>query len=109
MTGDEVRQVFEPMLPQQKIDGRCQQFDVIERERKLNLGMFVRAMVILAGTRGAPTRLMSCALTWRLRSHTWRGSPSTGSSTCPWSSSWQPWPSGPWHMPGRSWLIYRVR
>jgi putative transposase len=52
MTGDEVRQVFEAMLPQQEIDGLCKQFGVIERERKLNLGMFVRAMVISAGTPG---------------------------------------------------------
>ena len=52
MTGDEVRQVFEDMLPQEEIDGLCQQFGVIERQRKLHLGMFVRAMVISAGTPG---------------------------------------------------------
>jgi hypothetical protein len=52
MTGDEVREVFEAMLPQQEIDRLCKQFGVIERERKLNLGMFVRAMVISAGTPG---------------------------------------------------------
>jgi hypothetical protein len=52
MTGDEVRQVFEAMLPRQEIDRLCKQFGVIERERKLNLGMFVRAMVISAGTPG---------------------------------------------------------
>jgi putative transposase len=52
MTGDEVRQVFEAMLPQEEIDRLCQQFGVIERQRKLNLGMFVRAMVISAGTPG---------------------------------------------------------
>lgn len=52
MTGDEVRQVFEAMLPQQEIDRLCQQFGVVERQRKLNLGMFVRAMVISAGTPG---------------------------------------------------------
>jgi putative transposase len=52
MTGDEVRQVFEDMLPQEEIDGLCQQFGVIERQRQLNLGMFVRAMVISAGTPG---------------------------------------------------------
>ena len=46
MTGDEVRQVFEVMLPQEEIDRLCQQCGVIERQRKLNLGMFVRAMVI---------------------------------------------------------------
>ena len=52
MTGDEVRQVFEAMLPQEEIDRLCQQCGVIERQRKLNLGMFVRAMVISAGTPG---------------------------------------------------------
>ena len=52
MTGDEVRQVFEAMLPQEEIDRLCEQFGVIERQRKLNLGMFVRAMVISAGTPG---------------------------------------------------------
>ena len=52
MTGDEVREVFETMLPQVEIDRLCQQCGVIERQRKLNLGMFVRAMVISAGTPG---------------------------------------------------------
>lgn len=52
MTGDEVRQVFEAMLPQDAIDRLCQQCGVIERQRKLNLGMLVRAMVISAGTPG---------------------------------------------------------
>jgi putative transposase len=52
MTGDEVRQVFEAMLPQQEIDRLCKRFGVIERARKLNLGMCVRAMVISAGTPG---------------------------------------------------------
>jgi putative transposase len=52
MTGDEVRQVFEAMLPQEEIDRLCQECGVIERQRKLDLGMFVRAMVISAGTPG---------------------------------------------------------
>jgi len=52
MTGDEVRQVFEAMVPQEEIDRLCQQVGVIERQRKLNLGMLVRAMVISAGTPG---------------------------------------------------------
>jgi putative transposase len=52
MTGDEVRQVFEAMLPQEEIDRLCQECGVIERQRKLHLGMFVRAMVISAGTPG---------------------------------------------------------
>jgi len=52
MTGDAVREVFEAMLPQQEIDRLCKQFGVMARERKLHLGMFVRAMVISAGTPG---------------------------------------------------------
>ena len=52
MTGEEVRQVFETMLPQDEIDRLCQQCGVIERQRKLDLGMLVRAMVISAGTPG---------------------------------------------------------
>jgi putative transposase len=52
MTGDEVRTVFEQMLPQDEIDRLCQQCGVIERQRKLHLGMLVRAMVISAGTPG---------------------------------------------------------
>jgi hypothetical protein len=52
MTGDDVRTVFEQMLPQDEIDRLCQQCGVIERQRKRNLGMLVRAMVIAAGTPG---------------------------------------------------------
>lgn len=52
MTGEEVRQVFETMLPQDEIDRLCVQCGVIERQRKLDLGMLVRAMVISAGTPG---------------------------------------------------------
>lgn len=52
MTGDEVREVFEAILPQEEIERLCQQLGVLERQRKLNLGMFVRAMVISAGTPG---------------------------------------------------------
>jgi DDE family transposase len=52
MTGEDVRQVFEAILPQQDIDRLCAQFGVIERQRKLHLGMLVRAMIISAGTPG---------------------------------------------------------
>ena len=52
MTGDEVREVFAAMLPQEEIDHFCEPFGVIARQRKLNLGMCVRAMVISAGTPG---------------------------------------------------------
>jgi hypothetical protein len=40
------------MLPQEEMDRLCATCGVIERERQLNLGMFVRAMVISAGTPG---------------------------------------------------------
>jgi putative transposase len=50
MTGDEVRTVFEPLLPQDEMGRLCQQCGVIERQ--LNLALLVRAMVIAAGTPG---------------------------------------------------------
>jgi hypothetical protein len=52
MTGDAVRTVFEQVLPQDEIDRLCQPYGVIERQRTLNLGMLVRAMVMAAGTPG---------------------------------------------------------
>lgn len=52
MTGTEVRAVFEELLPQGEMDRLCRQCGVIERQRKLNLAMLVRAMVISAGTPG---------------------------------------------------------
>lgn len=61
MTGDEVREVFEAILPQEEMDRRCQPGGVIERQRKLHLGMFGRAMVISAGTPGGAYQ----AAVWR--------------------------------------------
>jgi hypothetical protein len=52
MTGEDVRHVFEAMLPRDEIDRLCMQCGVIERQRKRDLGMLVRAMVISAGTPG---------------------------------------------------------
>ncbi len=52
MTGEDVRQVFEAILPQEEIDRLCVPCGVIERQRKRHLGMLVRAMVISAGTPG---------------------------------------------------------
>jgi hypothetical protein len=52
MTGSEVRTVFEELLPQGEMDRLCRQCGVIARQRKLNLAMLVRAMVISAGTPG---------------------------------------------------------
>jgi len=52
MTGEDVRQVFEAILPHQELERLCAEFGVIERQRKLHLGILVRAMVIAAGTPG---------------------------------------------------------
>ena len=52
MTGEDVHHVFEAILPRDEIDRLCMQCGVIERQRKLDLGMLVRAMVISAGTPG---------------------------------------------------------
>jgi hypothetical protein len=52
MTGDDVREVFEAILPQEEIDRLCTDYDVIARQRKMHLGMVLRAMVIAAGTPG---------------------------------------------------------
>jgi hypothetical protein len=52
MTGEDVRQVFEAILPQEAIDRLCRECGVIERQRQRHLGMLVRAMVISAGTPG---------------------------------------------------------
>ena len=47
-----MRQVFEAMLPQEAIDRLCQPCGVIERQRQRHLGMWVRALVMSAGTPG---------------------------------------------------------
>jgi hypothetical protein len=52
MTGEEVRQVFATMLPQDEVDRLCQPCGVIERQRQLDLGRLVRARVMSAGTPG---------------------------------------------------------
>jgi putative transposase len=52
MTGEEVRQAFEATLPQHEIERLCAPFGVIARQRKLHLGMLVRAMIISAETPG---------------------------------------------------------
>jgi putative transposase len=52
MTGEDVREVFETILPQQDIARLCAPCGVLERQRKLHLGMLVWAMVIAAGTPG---------------------------------------------------------
>jgi hypothetical protein len=52
MTGDDVRTVFEPRLPQDEMDRLCQPCGVIKRPHKLHLGMLVQAMGLAAGTPG---------------------------------------------------------
>src|SRR5512132_634745 len=52
MPGDVVSKLLEDRLPHEYRDGVCHQCGVIDRKRKLHLGMFVRAMVISAGTPG---------------------------------------------------------
>jgi putative transposase len=52
MTGEDGRQVFAAVLPQQDIERLCAQCGVIARPRQLHLGRLVRAMVLAAGTPG---------------------------------------------------------
>ena len=102
MTGDEVREVFEARLPQEEIDHFCQPFGVIERQRQLTLGMFVRAMVISAGTPGGAYQADV------LRSYLEFEVPPVARSACsrwfdaPLEQGWRPWPSGGSPTPMRS-------
>jgi hypothetical protein len=50
MTGDDVREIFEAVLPQAEIEALASELGVIERARKLDVNALVRAMVIAAGT-----------------------------------------------------------
>jgi hypothetical protein len=52
MTGDDGREVFEAILPQEEINRLGVDCGVIAPQRKMNLGRLVRAMVIAAGTPG---------------------------------------------------------
>ena len=51
-SGDDVLAVFKAILPPQEIDRLCADCEVIVRQRQLNRGRLVRAMVIAAGTPG---------------------------------------------------------
>lgn len=53
MAGDDVRQAFEALLPQEEIERPYVQFGAIKRQRKLNLDMSVQAWGISAGTPNA--------------------------------------------------------
>jgi hypothetical protein len=50
MAGDDVRQVFEALLPQGEIECSYVQFGMIKRQRKLNLDRLVQAWIISADT-----------------------------------------------------------
>lgn len=52
MTGEDARHVFEATLPKRDIERLCQQHCVIACQRRLNVRMLVRAMIISAGTPG---------------------------------------------------------
>jgi hypothetical protein len=57
MTGGDVRQVFEAILPQEAIGQFCRERGVMERQRKLHLGMLVRATVTIRDACATSTRL----------------------------------------------------
>jgi hypothetical protein len=102
MTGEDVLQVFEAILPHQERARLCAQFGVIERQRKRPLGRLVRAMVIAAGTPGGAYQgdvlrsYLEFAVPRVARSAFYRW------LTSRWNSSWGLWPTVPWPMPGRS-------
>lgn len=50
MEGKDVKEIMESVLPTEEIDRLCRELGVVERERKLNVGLFVRTMVLAAGT-----------------------------------------------------------
>ncbi len=50
MTGAEVREVMEAVLPAEEIELLCRELGVVERERKLEVAVFARSMVLAAGT-----------------------------------------------------------
>ena len=85
MTGEDVRQVFETMLPQDEVDRLCQPCGVIERQRKLDLGMLVRAMVISAWTPGGAYQADVFGRTWSVRCRGSRARRSTGGLTSRWN------------------------
>jgi len=49
-TGAEVREVMETVLPTEEIERLCRELGVVERERKLEVALFARSMVLAAGT-----------------------------------------------------------
>jgi hypothetical protein len=107
MTGDEVREVFEAILPQEEIDRLCPPYGVIERQ--LSLGMFVRAMVTSAGTPGGAYQADVLRSYVECRCLTWHGPRALGGSTRPWNGAWRRWLSGLRPMRRRHRSIWRAR
>ena len=70
----------------------------IERQRKLHLGMWVRAMVMSAGTPGGAYQATSGASYVGVRCPRSRVRRSTGGSTHPSNRVGQHWRSAPWRM-----------
>ena len=50
MEGKDVKEIMESVLPSDEVELLCRELGVVERERKLNVGLFVRTMVLAAGT-----------------------------------------------------------
>ncbi|TVQ96345.1 MAG: hypothetical protein EA398_16020 [Deltaproteobacteria bacterium] len=50
MVGSEVRERLETLLPAEEIKRLCRELGVVERERKLDVSMLVRMMMLSAGT-----------------------------------------------------------
>jgi putative transposase len=50
LTAEDVREVFETLLPTDELERLARELGVVERERKLQLDLLVRSMVIAAGT-----------------------------------------------------------
>ena len=97
------------ILPQEEIDRLCQECGVIERQRKLNLGMLVRAMVISAGTPGGAYQadVLRSYLEFEAP-HVARSAFYRGGLTSPWNAVWRRWPTVRWPMRGHSRSICRA-
>jgi len=50
MTGEDVREVMEAILPSDEVERWARELGVVERERKKDIVTFVRALVLAAGT-----------------------------------------------------------
>jgi hypothetical protein len=107
MTGGEVHMLFRVALPQGGIDRLCAELSVIERQRKLNLGIFLRAMVSSAGMAGGIYQADVLRSYLSLRCPVSRAPLSTGASTSPANGSRRHWPIVLLHMLRRGRSICR--